>query len=494
VAGPAPARSRRLTRLPRDFRPTELRGQRVLVVGLGTFGGGLGAAQHLLREGAEVIVSDARGEAELAEPLRALAGAPIRKAFGRHPIAEMGEVDWIVASPAVPWSAPPLVEAARRGLPVESEITLLARLLPCRWLGITGTNGKSTTTMLASLALAAGGRRVWHGGNLGGSLLDRWREIGSGDAVALELSSFQLEHLGEIGLGPDVALVTNVTPDHLDRHGTFAEYAAAKRSILARAEAALLQRGDDTCRTFARGFGGRVLWYGEAGAFEPGEPGARLEEGRFGVLRAADGGERRVDLEPLRLPGAHNRTNLLAAAAAATEFGADFVAAATAGLRAEPLARRLNVRGSVDGVLFVDDSVSTSPPAVAAALRAFPGRSRLLVGGYDKGIDPSPLVDAIFERARKAYLYGAVAAALSARLERGLAARETDLSAAAIVPELPTWEVFPDLRAAFAAAAREARPGDTVLFSPGYASYDQFRNFTERGDLFCSLVAERSNH
>jgi UDP-N-acetylmuramoylalanine--D-glutamate ligase len=470
----------RLPRLTRDFRPVGLRGQRVLVLGLGTFGGGLGAALHLVREGADVVVADLRGAAELASSMAPLAGLPVRFVLGRHPTSdELANVDWIVASPAVKWTAPPLLEAAKRGIPVESEITLLVRLLPCRWLGITGTNGKSTTTMLAERTLAASGRRVFRGGNLGGSLLDVWREIGRDDAAVLEVSSFQLEHLGEVGLGPPVALVTNVTPDHLDRHGTFEAYAAAKRSILDRAEVALLPRGDPVASKFASGFGGRVRWFGEERAFDPAElhaPSARLVDERFAELRDDAGRTTRVDLAPMRLLGVHNRVNLLAAATAATEFGVPFEAAVRAGFDAAPLARRLNEVARIGGVTFVDDSVSTSPPAVAAALRAFSGATRILVGGYDKGIDVEPLVEALLARSRKAYLYGAVGPSLATRLETAGAPRAS-------------WSLFPDLRAAFAAAVADARSGETILFSPGFASYDQFRNFTERGELFCSLVA-----
>jgi UDP-N-acetylmuramoylalanine--D-glutamate ligase len=476
-----------LRRLPREFRPVELRGQRVLVVGLGTFGGGLGAVLHLVREGAEVTVSDTRPEAALASSLAPLAGLPIRLALGRHATAEeVAAADWIVASPAVPWTAPPLREAAARGIAVESEITLLVRLLPCRWLGITGTNGKSTTTMLAMRTLAAAGRRVFGGGNLGGSLLDEWREIGRDDAVVLEISSFQLEHLGEIGLGPDVALITNVTHDHLDRHGTFAAYAEAKRQLLSRAEVAVLQRGDPVCREFATTFARRVLWYGEANHFADGEEGARLHEQRYAEFAVAGQLSQRVDCEPLRLAGVHNRVNLIAAAAAATCFDVPFRAALESGFAAEPLARRLNDVGRVGGVRFVDDSVSTSPPAVAAALRAYSGATHLIAGGYDKGIDPDPLIEAVVRNCRSVVLYGAVARSLGERLMDRLGRPSPDGG-----DRLPrdAVAVVADLSAAFATAVDRAAKGETILFSPGYASYDQFRNFTERGDLFCSLVA-----
>ena len=489
MAAPSPARVRSLPRLPSDFVPRDLRGRRVMVLGLGTFGGGLGAALHLLQEGADVVVADASPAEKLEPSLRALDGRGAELLLGRHPTDdEVARCDWICASPAVPWSAPPLAEAARRGVPVESELTLLMRLLPCPALGVTGTNGKSTTTMLAARTLAAAGRRIWSGGNLGGSLLGSVASIRPDDAVVLEISSFQLEHLADVGLGPAVGLVTNVTPDHLDRHGTFEEYVAAKRSILAGARLAVLQAGDPTCRRFGAEFRGEVLWFGDASELRSGERGARLRDDGVATWRGLDGAEEEVDVAPLRLRGAHNRWNLLGAAAAATAFGVPFGAAARAGFGAEPLARRLNELGTRRGARFVDDSVCTSPPALAAALRSFDGPIRLLAGGYDKGIDPAPMVAAMFERCRKVYLYGAVARTLAGKLQ-GAGPDATGRRGAAVGRPLQ-WEVFPDLRAAFAAAAQEAESGETILLSPGYASYDQFRNFTERGDLFRALYAE----
>jgi UDP-N-acetylmuramoylalanine--D-glutamate ligase len=479
----------KLPRLPREFRPVALRGRKVLVLGLGTFGGGLGAALHLIREGADVTVADLGSAEKLAGSLKLLAAGAPRLILGRHPTArEIEAADWICASPAVPWTAPPLVEAARLGRPVECELTLLMRLLPCPSLGITGTNGKSTTTMLAERTLAASGRRVFGGGNIGGSLLDQVSAMKADDAVVLEISSFQLEHLGEIGIGPTVGLVTNVTPDHLDRHGTFAAYVEAKRQILTSARTAVLQRADPSCREFATRFGGDVLWFGDESEFHGDEPGARLRDGRFAIWRGRDGRSEQVDLEPLRLRGNHNRWNLLGAATAATCFEVGFSAAARAGLDAVPLKRRLNELGRKHGVLFVDDSVSTSPPAVAAALSSFDGPIRLLVGGYDKGIEQAPLLGAIARHCRKAYLYGAVAPTLARRLQMGAAGDENG-SPSFPARSDPRWELFTRLEDAFAAAVREAESGETVLFSPGFASYDQFRNFTERGDLFCALYA-----
>ena len=406
-----PLRGRSLARFPESWRPVGLTGQHVLVLGLGTFGGGLGAARYLLRQGADVTVADLRSAAELGEGVALLEQSGARMHLGGDQTAAVARCDWIVASPAVPLQAPPLLEAARRGVPVESEITLTARRLPCRWLGITGTNGKSTTAHLAHHLLSGLGHRCFLGGNLGGSLLEQVDEIRPQDVVVMELSSFQLEHLGPAGQGPDVAVVTNLTPDHLDRHGTFSNYCAAKAHILARADRAVL-RADPTCRELARQFVGQVSWFGE----EPGQDGW-LSEGRFAIRSGSEEAEG-VDLGPMALLGTHNRLNLVAAALAAESFGAPFERAVKAGLDAGPLPQRLEPVASVGGVRYVDDSVSTSPPAVIAALRSLGDGIHLLAGGYDKGIDLGELPEEIILRCREVYLFGAMATSVTRRARR----------------------------------------------------------------------------
>lgn len=468
-----------LPRQVKGWRPEHLEGQEVLVVGLGTFGGGVGVTRFLAEQGARVTVTDLRPAERLAESLAALEGLPVRFVLGEHRSQEVDRAEWLVASPAVPWSAPVLQRAALLGRPVETEISLLVRLLPGRWLGITGTNGKTTVATLASRALAGDGRSVLYGGNMGGSLLGRVGEMHGEQSVVLELSSFQLEHLADAGLGPDLAILTNVTPDHLDRHGSFEQYVHAKQGILRRAEGLIAHHGDPVCRRVARRFSGDLLWFGTRPAW-PAQSGVWVREDH---LEAPDG--RRRDLGSFSLPGGHNKLNLAAAVAAAMRMGVDFDAAVDAAWGAEALPHRLHTLATIQGVRYVDDSVSTSPPAVLAALAAFPGRIRLLIGGYDKGIDTRELLDAMPRQCRKAYLFGAVAEALGLGLARRPRPADGPPSRGG-----EGYSRYPDLEAAFRAAVAEAEEGDVVLLSPGFASYDQFRNFTERGLLFQKLVEQ----
>ncbi len=350
-----------LPRFPRSWSGRDLRGQRALVLGLGSFGGGVGAARYLCAEGAEVTITDTSPREALESSLAALEGLPIRYVLGENRPQDVERCDFVVASPAVPWTSPVLQEASRRGIPVESEITLLLRRLEGRTIGITGTNGKSTTTRLLGQILHKLGKRVRVGGNVGGSLLGEVDSIDPDEIVVLELSSFQLEHLGDAGLGPQVALVTNITPDHLDRHHTMAAYVTAKARILQRAAIAVLNRSDLHCRGLARAFLGRVIWYGLEEDADPGIEGRWLHGERFAVATPAIL-EGLIDLSGMVLKGPHNRLNLISAAATAEAMGIGFREALLAGFEVPALSQRLTEIAMIDGVRFVDDSVATSPP------------------------------------------------------------------------------------------------------------------------------------
>lgn len=476
----------RLRRFPAGWRPRSLSGQRVLVAGLGRFGGGRGAARFLVRQGATVTVTDLKG-AEAFGPVPAeLAAEGVDLRLGEDGVDALRTADWIVASPAVPWDAPVLRCAGEWQVPVETEISLLARVLPCEWLGISGTNGKSTTTTLAHAMLTACERRCWLGGNLGGSLLGDVEQMRSDDVAVLELSSFQLEHLGEMGVGPGVAVLTSVSADHLDRHGSLEAYHLAKEDLLCAARVAVLHRGDPVSVQIARRFSGEIRWFGSES-----NPMERCTEVHYSLMdghavQIGPEGQRRSEaLSDMRLIGRHNQENLLAAAAAAVEFGAPFEDAIRAGCRVEPLRQRLQLLRVVDGVRFVDDSVSTSPQAVAAALSSFDGGIHLLVGGYDKGLDLGPMLEEIFQRGARCYLYGRSRERVDQALQSTLQQRDPSLRRR---DRMSCWEMHEDIAAAFAAAVRHAVPGDVVLLSPGFASYDQFSDFTQRGELYRSLV------
>jgi UDP-N-acetylmuramoylalanine--D-glutamate ligase len=438
----------------------------VIVLGLGHFGGGLGAARWLLRQGAHVTVTDRATPDLLAAPAAELAAGGARLVLGGHAGVDFTAADLLVLNPAVPLDAPPVVAARGAGVRISSEICLLHERWPGPVLGVTGSNGKSTTTSLAHAILTAAGVSASLGGNIGGSLLDRLDEAGPDEIAVIELSSFMLDLLAPLGLGPDVAIVTNITPNHLDRHGSFEAYRQAKRAILQRARHAVLNADDEHVRGFADGYAGRVLWFGSHGDLRVDEDGSLVDRRGWPAIHSAH----------VPLPGRMNRINLAAATLAAAAVLGDEVRAVRAlpaaleGFRLPP--HRLAPVGTWDGVSWVDDSVSTTPESTAASLAAVGGGCVLVVGGHDKGLDPAPLVQAARRHAR-------VVLTLGEQGERLL--RELTLAGV-------NAELLGTVEACVARAAQLARPGETVLLSPGYSSHDQFTNYEQRAAAFVRAV------
>ncbi len=442
------------------------RGRAVTVMGLGRFGGGVGAARYLARFGARVTVTDLKGPESLGPSVAALEGLPVALHLGGHREADFTGADAVVVSPAVPKSSPYLALAREAGAEITSEMNLFLEACPAPVVGVTGSSGKSTTTALLG-AMLARARPTRVGGNIGVSLLEDLPAIGPEEVVVLELSSFQLEDLARLGRSPRVAVVTNISPNHLDRHGTMEAYIDAKKNILrfqGRDDVAVLAADDPVVRTWAAEAPGRVLFFSLDG---PVTEGAWAEGGE--VVFRLEGREERADLgSVLRLRGRHNLANALAAAVAARVMGAglDDVLAAAASF--EPLPHRLEPVAEVDGVLYVNDSKATTPRAAVVAMEAFEAPVVLIAGGYDKHLDPSPMVEAARRRARAVVLLGTTAPAL----------------AEALGPDGPTVVRVEDLPEAVRQAARLAQRGDVVLLAPGHASWDMFENYEQRGEVF----------
>ena len=456
--------------LPLDLR---LEGRPALVLGLGRFSGGVETVKFLTAEGARVTVSDAGDPAALADSIAAVAPTGAQVRFGPQTTALLdaaGPDALVVASPAVPQDHPVLVEARRRGLPVTSETALF--LARCRGtvVAVTGTKGKSTTATLLASMVSASGVRTHLGGNVGRSLLNVAARIAPSDVVVVELSSFQLEALAGQGFAPRVAVVTNLFPDHLDRHGTFAAYAAAKRTILEaqrETDVAVLPVLDEALEAagfFAAGSARRLRFGEGAGAGGVGVTAA-------GGLAGFGGG---TALEGFPLWGRHNRVNAAAAAAAAIALGATWAEVAAGARATRPLPHRLEPVHEAGGVLFVDDSIATTPQSTTAALEAVPRPCVVLVGGRDKGADPAALVAALAKGARAVVGIGTTGPALVAALKGRGGVLAVDGGA--------------DLDAAVSAAVALARPGDAVLLSPGYSSLDQHPSFAVRGERFAAAA------
>ena len=480
------------------------RNLRVTVMGLGSFGGGIGAVRFLVQSGARVTVTDLREAGELQESVAALADTPPAAwHLGGHQPADFEGADLVVASPAVPTDNPWLQRARSTGVPITSEIELFWERQRGRVVAVTGSNGKSTTTKLLHHLLttvlsqgrqettrtpSAAPPRVWLGGNIGHSLLPCVDEIAPRDWVVLELSSFQLENLARLAPTPEVSVVTNFTPNHLDRHHTLDAYRQAKQ-VICRFQTDrhwAIRNLDDrevaTWPTGARTIGFGLVDHACEGLFARG-PGTRPQVSPEVVWRFAG----REEVVPLAdwvpLPGRHNLANALAATAAALMCGGQWPGMET-GLRGfVGLPHRLEPVGELRGVRYYNDSKATTPEAAALALQAFPQTPLLpLVGGYDKHIDLGPLVSALHHANLRGVVFlGQTGPELERRWQAGGARESLPSLQATTLAEAVAW------------CRRMSHPGDVVLLSPGCASHDWFRNYEERGELFRRLVLSRDD-
>jgi UDP-N-acetylmuramoylalanine--D-glutamate ligase len=451
------------------------RGKQVLVMGLGVHGGGLGVTRFLVNQGATVTVTDLKTAEQLQPSLEAMAGLPVRYVLGEHRAEDFIHSDLIVRNPGVPADSPYLAIARQHGVPIEMEMGLFFRLCPAPIIGITGTKGKTTTTLLVGAMLRQIEPSTVIAGNLRISALELLPQIGPTTPVVLELSSWQLEGLEPHRLNPHIAAVTNISPDHLNRYRDLGEYAAAKKLIFRfqkPGDFLVLNADDPVVQSFAAEAQGTVVWFSRhksvTGAYLAGE---RLLWQWGGRIHAV---ARRDDV---RLPGVHNLENALAAIAIAGVWGAPPEAMPEALRSFRGVEHRLELVAEVHGVRYVNDTTSTAPAAALAALAALEGPIVLIAGGADKNLDFGELGAAIAQRVKALVLLEGTA---TDKLAATVRAAKADLIAGR----------FNDLRAAVRAAQDIARPGDTVLLSPGCASFGMFANEFERGERFKAIVRE----
>jgi UDP-N-acetylmuramoylalanine--D-glutamate ligase len=448
----------------------DLKNKRVLVVGLGK--SGLSAAMFLREQGARVTVSDTRSAVALAKEIPALLEAGIMVESGGHGLLTFRRQDLIVVSPGVPMDTPEVKQVVAFGLPVIGELELASRYLQGRIVAITGSNGKTTTTTLVGKIFADAGVPTLVGGNIGLPVIDLVAKSTPETVSVLEVSSFQLETIAEFH--PWIAVVLNITPDHLDRHGSFETYAAAKTRITERQVAEdflVLNAEDKAAQMVALKTKAQIFWFSgrrpiKQGAFVHGES-------ILFIPREGAKAEPVMPVSDIHLRGSHNVENVLAAVCAArlAKIPAESIRASVAGFAA--VEHRLELVKVVNGVEFYNDSKATNVDAAMKAVASFRGGIHLILGGKDKDSDYSLMSGMLKERVKIVYTIGSAAEKIERELQ-------------GVVKIVPAET----LQVAVAKAAKAATIGDVVLLSPACSSFDQFENYEQRGRVFRQLVNE----
>ncbi len=440
--------------------------KKVLVVGLARTGEG--AVRFLAGQGAAVRVSEKKSRQELGASLESLQEFPVEWELGGHTLPFFMDADLIVVSPGVPMNLEPLQEARKKGIPVWSEIELASRFLRRPMIAITGTNGKTTTTTLIGEMLRADGKSAFVGGNIGNPLINFTSGPQKEDWAVVELSSFQLEGIRKFR--PRIAVLLNITEDHLDRYPTFREYASAKGRIFESQGAediAVINADDPLAFQFAHRVKSQVLLFSSE---RPVPAGCFLRRGEI-LFQGPDGRRERFRLDRMKIRGAHNLENFMAAIAACKSCGCARDALQGTIDEFDGLEHRLEWVRNLDGVKFFNDSKGTNVGAVIKSLASFEEPIWLIAGGRDKEGDYGPLKSLIAGKVKGVALIGE--------------ARERMFGALAELTETVKLDSLED---AVRWAWSRARPGDVVLLSPACSSYDMFLNYQERGRRFKAIV------
>ena len=454
-------------------------GKKVIVIGAARQGTAL--SRYLASKGAQVILTDMHSLDDLPANLPDLEKLGIQLRLGGHPLELLEGADLVCVSGGVPLTIPFIQAAMQRGIPLSNDSQIFLEACPAQVIGITGSSGKTTTTALVGLMaqkyfeMKQNGHRAWVGGNIGNPLIEQVDQIDEDDLVVLELSSFQLELMTR---SPQIAAILNITPNHLDRHGSMQAYIAAKGRILRfqhPGDVAILNRDDPGSWSLAENLKSDLISFG----FQ--KPDSK-QNGTYIYkdaiwLQLGRESLKMLPLEWIQLPGRHNIANVLAACAIATAASLALPAIQTAIEEFTGIPHRLEFIRNINGADWYNDSIATAPERTMAAIEAFEGPLVLLLGGRDKKLPWDDLSQLIHQRVRAVVLFGEAAGLI----ERALGA----------VKKGETLQVISrcnTLEEAVQAAAKLAQPGDTVLLSPGCTSFDAFKDFEERGEYFRKLV------
>ena len=446
----------------------DFKGKKALIFGVGR--SGLAAGRALSRHGAGVTLTDKRGEAELGSFAGEARTLGFQLALGGHDASLLQGCDLIVLSPGVPGDIPVLMQARAASIEILSEIELAFRLAPRRWVAVSGTNGKTTTTSLIAAIFERAGAEFLCGGNIGRALADEVERLGDKGVVVAEVSSFQLEEIHQFR--PEVALLTNLTPDHLDRYRDMAAYGAAKARIFENqgpSDFLVLNAMDAGLLELAQGAKAQKLFFSRLQAQEAG---AWIDGDAIKMRLPGKAAFTLMSLAKLKLRGPHNQENALAAALAAAAAGLPNEAIVATLESFAGVEHRLEFCGEVQGVRFVNDSKATNVDSVEKALQSFIEPVHLILGGRDKEGDFSRLGALVTEHVAHLYLIGEAAD----KVQRQLG-------------DLRPFSRVASMAEAVELGLKNAKKGEWVLLSPGCASFDMFNNYEHRGRAFKDAVA-----
>ncbi|MBM7855937.1 UDP-N-acetylmuramoylalanine--D-glutamate ligase [Desulfohalotomaculum tongense] len=443
--------------------------KKILVVGAAR--SGIAAAEFLVGKGAEVTLTDAKPAEELGEKVQKLAGQGVNLALGgQYPDPAAGGYHMVVVSPGVPLTFPPVAQAHRADIPVIGELELAFRFAEAPVVAVTGTNGKTTTTSLVGEIFKNSGINTLVAGNIGLPLISAVENYGEDDVIVVEVSSFQLETIQTFR--PHVAVILNITPDHLDRHGSMDNYIAAKAKIFSNQvplDYTVLNYDQPNTAALAQQSMGRVIFFSRQHTLDTG---VYIQKGN--IVVTMDGVTTEIlPVNKLSMPGGHNLENALAAVACAAAMGVKVEQIQQTLSTFPGVAHRLETVAEINGVRYVNDSKATNPDAAVKALEAFNQPIVLIAGGLNKGSSFTELARKIKEKVRVLILLG----------EHG-----DEIKRAVQEQNFDTFVEVEDYLEAVKVAHRVAEPGEVVLLSPACASWDMFRNYEQRGNLFRELV------
>ncbi len=450
-----------------------LKGKKVAVLGIGI--SNIPLIKYLVNLGVDVTAFDKNTSENLKDAYTELQGLPVKYSLGNEYLSRLKGFDLIFRTPGMRPDVPELAEALSKGAELTSEMEVFLDLCPAQVFAVTGSDGKTTTTTLIYKILSAQGYNCWLGGNIGTPLLSKIDEVRESDKVVLELSSFQLMTIKN---SPSVAVMTNLSPNHLDVHKSLQEYIDAKKNIFLHQQAGdklVLNYDNDITKSFSGEARGECVYFSRAASLEKG---VILRDNKI-VFKKQDREIEVVNADEIVIPGVHNIENYMAATAATIDYVRPETIAKVATTFAG-VEHRIELVREINGVKFYNSSIDSSPSRTIAALSTFKNRVILIAGGKDKGIPYDPIGQIIAEKVRVLLLIGATAPKIEEAYNNYV--HQTDIESEVKIIHCGTYEEI------VSRAYSEAVPGDCVILSPASTSFDMFKNFEQRGNVFKELV------